>query len=134
MGKAAGAVAGKGMDMVTGVAGKGLDMGKEGLNVVGKGVNVVATQVGTVAEKVLPQDLLNAAKVTREVAMERINEAGKAVEDLLKDPTWRQARQSDSVACVQHVTDAIDACAGTRSLPAPKVPALPSSFFVLAST
>lgn len=85
VGKATVAVAGKGLDMVTGV-------GKEGLHIVGKGVNAVTTQVGNVAEKVLPQDLIDAAKVTREVAMEHINDASKALEDILKDPTWRQAR------------------------------------------
>lgn len=85
VGKATVAVAGKGLDLVTGV-------GKEGLHVVAKGVDVVANQVGNVAERVLPQDVIAAAKITREVAMERINEAQKAVEDLLKDPAWSQAR------------------------------------------
>lgn len=87
VGKATVAAAGKGLDLVTGV-------GKEGLQVVGKGVNMVTNQVGTVAEKVLPQDLIVAAKITREVAMERLNDAQKVVEDLLNDPTWREVRHA----------------------------------------
>lgn len=69
---------------------KGLEVGKKGVAAMATGVNVVTNQVGLVADRVLPKDLVDAIEITREVAMERIAVAGKAVEDLLKDPTWRE--------------------------------------------
>ena len=70
-----------------------LEAATTGVQLVGKGVGAVSNTVGSVAERVLPQEMMDAATITKQVAMERIEAAGKAVEELLKDPTWRQARR-----------------------------------------
>ena len=87
---------GKGVDLmgkgVGLVADKTMEAANASLAVVGKGVGAVADGVGAVAEKVLPQFALDAAALTKEVAMERLQQMGKSVEEMLKDPAWKQAR------------------------------------------
>ena len=80
-------VMGKGVDLM----GKGASlMADKTLEAASKGAGMVGAGIGVVAEKVLPQFAMEAAIITRDVAMERLTELGKSVEDMLKDPAWKQ--------------------------------------------